>query len=143
MKALFVLQEQFVQTPHYIGLLYLYAKYIIKAKVKELLSTAIGALCEVIKHGVGKRRHNAFFYLGLAQQQLGSVELASLQFGLYMMGGSVRQLSEKIGPLKRFSKEAYVAQFEQSGVLTQERRASIKAARTISEYFSSKSNEGN
>ena len=62
MKALFVLQEQFVQTPHYIGLLYLYAKYIIKAKVKELLSTAIGALCEVIKHGVGKRRHNAFFY---------------------------------------------------------------------------------
>lgn len=67
-KALFVLQEQYVQTPHYISLLYLYGKYIINSKTKEMYSTAIGALSEVVRHGVNKRQLNAIFYIGRAYE---------------------------------------------------------------------------
>lgn len=65
MAALFVLQEQYAQTPHYISLLYLYGKYIVKSKVKDLYNNAVGALTEVIKHGVSKRASNAHYYIGL------------------------------------------------------------------------------
>ena len=97
-KALFILQEAYVQTPHYISLLYLFGKYIIKAKVKEMYSTAIGALSEVAKRSVFKRRLNSMFYIGMAYEFRSQTEHAYLNFKVFLNGGY--QVSDKLEPIK-------------------------------------------
>lgn len=112
-KALHVLQEQYVQTPHYIVLIYLFAKYVVKARLRELYPTSLGALSEVVIHGVHKRRSNAKFYMGVINEYNGLMEQASLHFQAYLEGSSGKQVTDKMHPLRRFTKDAYVAKFQE------------------------------
>jgi len=61
-------------------LLYLYGKYIVKARVRDLYPTAMGALSEVVRHGVHKRSHNARFYMGVINEYNGLMEEANTHF---------------------------------------------------------------
>jgi hypothetical protein len=110
------LQEQYVQTPHYVVLLYLYAKYIVKARIRDLYPAALGVLSEITRHGVHKRSHNAHFYMGLIEESNGMLEAASMHFETYLKGSSVMQVSNKLDPLRQFTKDVYIAKFQETSL---------------------------
>jgi hypothetical protein len=76
-----------------------------------MYNTAIGALSEVARRSAHKRRHNCMFYIGMAYELKSKNENAMLNYTLFSKGGV--QVSDKLQPLKKSTKDTYIAKFKE------------------------------